>query len=388
MKDSTLYIRPAIVIAAYNRPHSLSRLLSMVLAADYPDDTGVPLVISIDGGGSEEVVRVANEFKWPFGDKEVIVHSKNLGLRQHILSCGDLTEKYGAIIMLEDDLGVSKFFYQYTLQALDQFSSDDEIAGVSLYKHLINVNCGSSFEPMDNGLGYYYMQFPQSWGQAWTSRQWTGFRQWYEVETNRSKPLDLPKYVDRWPESSWLKYFTRYLIDQGKCFVYPMKSLTTNFSDTGTHVCRQDNTYQVPLAEYCPSLRDVETSQVVYYDAYFEMSESTLRMFTQEFPSSSIIVDLYGIRDLSVCDADQLLLTVRPCSESVRSYGLRLKPREINVELNVPGDKIFLTKRKHLVNMSALEAIEREFSYDKKWLGLKTMIRLLLHVGINRVLGR
>jgi hypothetical protein len=56
--------------------------------------------------------------------------------------------------------------------------------------------------------------------------------------------------------------------------------------------------------------------------------------------------------------------------------------------LNVPGDKIFLTKRKHLVDMNALKAIEREFYYDKKWLGLKTMILLLLNVGINRVLGR
>lgn len=388
MGNNTMNKRLAIVIVAYNRQDSLSRLLSMLLVADYPVDKGVPLVISIDGDGSEEVVHMANEFKWPYGNKEVIVHSKNLGLRQHILSCGDLTEQYGAIIMLEDDLGVSKFFYQYTLLALDQFSSEEDIAGVSLYKHLINVNCGSSFEPMDNGLGYYYMQFPQSWGQAWTSRQWTGFRQWYEIETNWSKPLDLPKYIDGWPESSWLKYFTRYMIDQGKYFVYPMKSLTTNFSDTGTHVFRQDNTFQVALAEYCPSFRGVETSQVVCYDAYFEMSEPTLRMFMPEFSSSSIIVDLYGIRDLSVCDADQLLLTVRPCSESVRSYGLRLKPREINVELNVPGDKIFLTKRKHLVDMNALKAIEREFYYDKKWLGLKTMILLLLNVGINRVLGR
>ena len=82
---------PAIVVVTYNRPDSLKRLLGSLSKARYPD--GVPLVISIDGGDSheEEVVKIAGEFPWPHGKKEVICHEKNLGLRKHILTKVDVT---------------------------------------------------------------------------------------------------------------------------------------------------------------------------------------------------------------------------------------------------------------------------------------------------------
>ena len=48
-------MKPAIVIAAYNRPDSLKRLLSFIDAASFIYDD-IPLVISIDGGGDVKVV--------------------------------------------------------------------------------------------------------------------------------------------------------------------------------------------------------------------------------------------------------------------------------------------------------------------------------------------
>lgn len=381
-------MNPAIVVAAYDRPRSLSRLLSMLFAAEYPADSDVPLVISIDGGGVDEVVRIAYEFDWPFGKKEVVLHSRNLGLREHILRCGDLTEKFGAIIMLEDDLGVSKYFYQYAVQAYKRFSLDGDIVGVSLYKHLINVNSGARFEPLDNGLGYYLMQFPQSWGQVWWSRHWRDFRHWYDIEANRTKELDVPHYVDGWPESSWLKHYVRYMIDQDKQFVYPMKSLSTNFSDSGTHVRQQDNTYQVPLAECCPSLGNGEHRKVICYDAYFEITDGSLEVLFSEIRGSDVIVDLYGVKDLRRYSDGQLVLTVRPCSEYIKSYGLRLKPREMNVLLELPGREIFLARRRHVTDASHTTIIEREFSYDKRWLGLGNTLRLILRCGVHRIFGK
>ena len=156
---------PAIVVAAYSRPKSLERLLGMLNHGSYPREASIPLVVSIDGGGADVVKAIANSFEWMHGVKKVIFHDRNLGLREHILRCGDLTEQYGAIIMLEDDLGVSPFFYEYTLQALRQFSEEEDIAGISLYKHLINVNCSSVFEPMDNGLGTFICSFRNHGGR-------------------------------------------------------------------------------------------------------------------------------------------------------------------------------------------------------------------------------
>ena len=51
----TLVMKPAIIIAAYNRPDSLKRLLSFIDAASFIYDD-IPLVISIDGGGDVKVV--------------------------------------------------------------------------------------------------------------------------------------------------------------------------------------------------------------------------------------------------------------------------------------------------------------------------------------------
>lgn len=383
------YLKPAIVVAAYNRERSLSRLLSMLLVAEYPEGEVVPLVISIDGGGAEEVVRAANDFEWPFGDKKVIAHSKNLGLRQHILRCGDLTARYGAIIMLEDDLGLSRFFYEYTLQALNKFSDEEEIAGISLYKHLINVNCGSRFEPMDNGLGYYYMQFAQSWGQIWTREQWSGFRQWYDVEKNRTKKLDIPKFVANWPESSWLKYYISYLVDQKKYFVYPMRSLTTNFSDAGTHVNVSNNMFQVPLAECLPSILALKGREVLRYDAYFEMEGHSYAVLALGSLANGLVSDLYGIRDLSVYAPEQKILTIRPSGRVYASYGLYFKPRELNVLYAASGSQIFLTEVQDIEGVFAPESRGYyDYVYEGMFRGWRSLASIVLGLIKTRIFRR
>ena len=380
-------LKPAIVVAAYNRDQSLARLLKMLARAHYVSKD-VLLVISIDGGGAEAVNALADSFEWHHGEKRVICHEQNLGLREHILRCGDLTEKYGAIIMLEDDLGVSKFFYKYTLQALEQFSDNEKIAGISLYKPPVILNYGSNFYPMDNGLGYYYIQFPQSWGQVWTTKQWSAFRQWYGVERNRNKKLDVPKCVAHWPESSWLKYFTRYIIDENKYFVYPMKSLTTNFSDAGTHITKKKNDFQVPLADTCPRIIANNGAGVLAYDAYFEMKERSLRMLSDDLCEQPMILDLYGTRDLQDYPPDQLVLTLRKVKNPLQTWGFNLKPREINIMLNIAGSGIALCKCSEVIERHPFEQKFREFQYDRKWPGARSMLQVILYYIYYHLIGR
>lgn len=101
-------MNPAIVVVAYNRPLSVTRLLNSLSKAKYLVDN-ITLVISIDFENSDkhrEVVKVVNDFEWKHGQKQIIQYEKNIGLKNHIISCGDLTEVYGSIILLEDDLVV------------------------------------------------------------------------------------------------------------------------------------------------------------------------------------------------------------------------------------------------------------------------------------------
>src|SRR6188768_3670403 len=91
---------PAIVVSAYNREQSLLRLLSSLEQGEYPNSR-VTLVISIDKGDNKDVIQAAEAFKWRHGEKRIIQHQQHLGLREHILSCGDLTKEYGNIILFE-----------------------------------------------------------------------------------------------------------------------------------------------------------------------------------------------------------------------------------------------------------------------------------------------
>ncbi|MEL6484270.1 MAG: hypothetical protein AAFP96_05420, partial [Bacteroidota bacterium] len=92
---------PAIVVVAFNRPKSLKRVLKSVQTAFYPSEIEIPLIISIDySPTNKEVLEIAHDFTWKNGAKQVIQHRENLGLKEHILSCGDLSEKYGGVIVL------------------------------------------------------------------------------------------------------------------------------------------------------------------------------------------------------------------------------------------------------------------------------------------------
>ena len=87
----------AILVVGYNRPDSIEQLLQSLMRADYGKDQ-VDLVISLDKGQrQQDIVSVAEAFDWIHGEKVLRVFSERQGLRNHIIQCGDLTEKYDAV---------------------------------------------------------------------------------------------------------------------------------------------------------------------------------------------------------------------------------------------------------------------------------------------------
>jgi GT2 family glycosyltransferase len=101
-------MKPVIIILAYNRPTSLRRLLGSIELAEYPD--GVKLIISLEGGVSNSVREIANNFVSKKIAVSVVQHPTRLGLRKHVIACGDMALEQGSVIILEDDLIVDKYF--------------------------------------------------------------------------------------------------------------------------------------------------------------------------------------------------------------------------------------------------------------------------------------
>ena len=172
-----------IVVVAYNRLESLKRILASLSRGEYPREP-VELIISIDRGDNQEVLQYADAFPWPHGEKRVIYRQENLGLKRHILTCGDLTQDHDGIILLEDDLVVSPDFYRYAQECCTFVQGQDRIAGVALYNHRLSQLTEKVFEPLEDGFDNWYFRYACSWGQMWTKEQWALFKAWFTAFTN------------------------------------------------------------------------------------------------------------------------------------------------------------------------------------------------------------
>lgn len=337
---------PCIVIATYNRPKSLSRLLKSLALADYSRFTSVRLVISIDGAGNQECLRIAEKFVWNYGVKEIIHQKSNLGLKEHILFCGDLSLKYGSVIVLEDDLYVSPNFYNYATTSLIFFETEPQVAGISLYNYELNEINNLPFIPIHDGFDNYFIQFAASWGQAWSKAQWALFRDWLK---NRSDAdlysISISQKVKQWSRSSWKKFFIGYLVEQQKYFSYPRISYSTNLSEIGTHLKRKIGLYHVSLETNSRSfLFSKPADSLSRYDSFFELEPSLINKISKHEILARGEMDLYGLKTRADFTG-QRVYTSRPKLKTtcLRCFSNELEPLELNIVYGLTGEDIFYT---------------------------------------------
>lgn len=371
--------KPAIVAIAYNRVDSISRLLSSLSKAVYPEGEEITLVISIDKSDSDGVLKAAEAFAWEHGEKVIIAREERMGLKKHVLACGDLSRTYGSIIVLEDDLYVAPSFYEYAVKALDFTEGDAKIGGISLYNHLFNVHARRSFAAIDDGFDNWYFQFASSWGQAYTMNQWNGFMEWMDKHGEESiVRADVPKNVSGWSDKSWLKYYITYLIDTDKYFLYPRISYTTNFGDIGSHAVKADSDLQVPLAGSRHNVKadfsKLEESKAVY-DAFFEnkcLSED----------GEDILVDLYGIKPIdeiiSLSSSIRYVLTSqRLAYKAVKTYGMMMRPVDANVIYETDGDDYCLYDIREADTVKPARDGAETYLYEYRGISAKQMLGIL-----------
>ena len=215
----------AIVAIGYSRLDGLRRLLDSCNRASYAVED-VPLVISIDASGNKEVYDYARNFQWNHGVKYVNIEKKRLGLKKHILQCGDLTRHFKGVILLEDDLYVSPDFYNYACISMNKYGDDENVAGIAFYSNEFNGFLGIPFHPLNNGSDCFAMQAVCSWGEMWNNRMWTEFTSWLNNWNEDYSNFDMPDIIKNWTRA-WSKYFYAYLLANHKYFIYPSTSLTT-----------------------------------------------------------------------------------------------------------------------------------------------------------------
>lgn len=160
-----------IAIFAYRRPDHLRRTIEALKAC--PEFSCSPIFVYCDGprnDADQPLVMAARNIARAMldgFDSTIIESVANRGLANSIIGgVGELCEKFGRVIVVEDDLVVSPYFLAYMNAALDRYAGDDRVFQVSGYMFPLDP------PRTDKAL---FLPFTTSWGWATWSRAWKHF---------------------------------------------------------------------------------------------------------------------------------------------------------------------------------------------------------------------
>jgi hypothetical protein len=339
-----------VVVAAHRRPAALSRLLDSIARAEYPPDLDVPLLISIDplpagdpGAGDGEMVRrIAEAFDWRHGGKTVLVRPDPLGLVGQFLACGALSERFGSIIYLEDDLAVSGAFYQSASAMLDAYADDERVALACLYGLWYGGYDLEPFDPIDDGSDGFFLGVPYTFGLAFTARQWARVAPALDESQPFLPDARLHPAFLGLGRDEWFPRLTNACVSADRRVAFPRRSLVTCWGDAGTHFARTTRGLQVAL-QRGPALEcwlPLDGADAVY-DAFFELDPRVLARLAPRFAGLDVELDLRATKPRGAIRAGHVV-TTRPGRRALERFGLQARPMEMNVIDGVPGDVIAL----------------------------------------------
>ncbi len=338
----------AVTVIGYNRLDLLQRLLKSLEAADY-SGCEVPLILSIDCGGNEELNRFASEYHWPFGEKFVCLQPERLGLRDHIFLCGSRSRYFRGVILLEDDLLVSPEYYKFTIQALDAYENEPEVAEISLFSYIMNGFVNLPFFPLHNGADVYAMQSVSTSGECFTWKMWSAFENWLKNWDQDFYAVDLCDEERGW-KNAWSKYYDAYLSDTGKTVITPYVGTTTNGGEGGTHAS---------VGSRAQAQLEMGHRKFILPPCHALIRYDGLRNYLGLYdvlgvPPEETCLDIWGMgREHMMKKKYHYLLSTKAYLYPVlKSYGCILTPLELNIVQKIEGNDIFLYDLRHVEKLA------------------------------------
>ncbi len=179
-----------IIVFAYNRPIHLKRTLNALAKNNLANES--ELFIFCDGAKEnapkEQVERILENRKVAhsvagFQSVSVIERPCNIGLKANIVSAvTEIVNKYGSVIILEDDIVTSSGFLQFMNEALDMYKDDEQVMHISGYMWPHRLPLSDTF----------FFKAPCPWGWATWKRAW----QYYDDDTVKL----YHQWENRWEE--------------------------------------------------------------------------------------------------------------------------------------------------------------------------------------------
>lgn len=245
-QDRSLHLNP-VVLFCYNRLEHLKKTISHLRACTHASDS--ILYIYSDGAKSpkniEEVKAVREYIRNISGFREIIIREQdtNIGLAASVIAgVSDVLRIHEGVIVLEDDILVSKNFLIFMNTSLDKYRDIKKVASISAYMFPVRETLPQTF----------FLNHSDCWGWATWRDRWLDFQTdskillkeiedrqlismfnfndsfpYYEMLLSQSKE-EISSWAIRWYASNFL---------QGKLSLYPGKALVENIGldYSGTH---------------------------------------------------------------------------------------------------------------------------------------------------------
>ena len=249
-----------IVCFGFDRPMHLNRMLESLEANKEALKSDV--YICIDGPSKNtnldnhaKTVEVANK-SWNFNSKTIIAREENLDCRTNIITTiSDLFAEHEKLIIIEDDLILSKNFLNYMNSALNKYENN---------KEMWHIN-GYSYPQMNSSSNSSISTYISPWGWGTWKDRWEIFinedfdkRNFiYSLEESERKRFNVNGLYD-WEDiivkneikkiSAWDAYWYQAVFLNNGLSLYPNRSHTQNegFDGTGMH-CSNISDWKTPL---------------------------------------------------------------------------------------------------------------------------------------------
>jgi len=206
-------------------------------------------------------IKTINGFK----SISIIERNKNLGLANSVVAgVTEIVNKYGKVIVLEDDLITSPYFLQYMNDALEMYEDQEKVVSIHGYIYPVKEKLPETF----------FLRGADCWGWATWKRGWNLFEPDGKKLLSQliEKKLDIDfdlagavknikmlkkqiagkndSWAIRWHASAFLAH---------KLTLYPGKSLIHNIGNdgAGTHV-KQTSVYDSDLCNENIALHSIE----------------------------------------------------------------------------------------------------------------------------------
>ncbi len=277
-----------IVLFVYNRPDHTKKTIESLQMNTLCKDS--ELFIYSDAPKNEtseaKVNTVRHYIKTIKGFKKIkiIERENNWGLANSVISgVSEIVDRYGKVIVLEDDLETTPYFLQFMNEALNYYEKDDRVMSISGYSYPFKFP--DSY--MDDTFLFYRSS---SWGWAIWKNEWNSidFDITKEHKIFKDKTLqsrfnlggeDLYDMLISQMEgriNSWAIRFALSHALNNKYGLLPSKSLVQNigFDLSGTHCEASDNFKVLLEPNFLPRITNIHLNKEIVKNLQKTFSKS------------------------------------------------------------------------------------------------------------------